>query len=68
MSDKERDLAQKLKQLKGRIPEMDMPPGAAGDDEEDEESPDGPKPNQKEGVTLEGEEIQLSPEQAAWLL
>jgi tetratricopeptide (TPR) repeat protein len=68
MSDKERDLAQKLKQLKGRIPEMDMPPGAAGDDEEDEETPDGPKPNQQEGVTLEGQEIQLSPEQAAWLL
>jgi tetratricopeptide (TPR) repeat protein len=68
LSEMLRDLAEKLKQLQGRIPEMNMPPGAAGDEEEDDENPEGPKPNQQEGVTLEGEEIQLSPEQAAWLL
>jgi tetratricopeptide (TPR) repeat protein len=68
LSDMQRDLAEKLKQLQGRIPEMNMPPGAAGDEDEDDENPDGPKPNQQEGVTLEGQEIQLSPEQAAWLL
>ncbi len=68
MSNQDRELAEKLQQLKGRIPEMNMPPGAAGGDDEDDEQPDGPKPNQQEGTTLEGQEIQLSPEQAAWLL
>jgi hypothetical protein len=45
-----------------------MPPGAPGDDEEDEDMPQGPKEGQKEGPTKEGEEMALSPEQAAWLL
>jgi tetratricopeptide (TPR) repeat protein len=68
ISNQDRELAEKLQQLRGRIPDMNMPPGAAGGDEEDDEQPDGPKPNQQEGITLEGQEIQLSPEQAAWLL
>jgi tetratricopeptide (TPR) repeat protein len=68
MSDTDRQLAQKLKDLKGRIPEPDMPPGAAGEDEEDEQMPEGQQPNQQEGLTQDGQEIQLSPEQAAWLL
>jgi hypothetical protein len=46
-----------------------MPPGGAGDDEDDEDQPNGPQPGQKEGPTKEGDEIYtLTPEQAAWLL
>ncbi len=65
---KQRELEQKLKQLKGRIPEEDMPPGAAGDDDEEEEMPNGSQENQKEQPTKQGEEMKLSPEQAQWIL
>jgi tetratricopeptide (TPR) repeat protein len=68
MGDKKQQLGDLMKQLKGRIPAPDMPPGAAGDDEEDEEQPLGPKPGQEEGPTKEGREMVLSPEQAGWLL
>jgi len=69
MANQKRDLGDKMKQLKGRLPAQDMPPGAAGDDEdEDEDQPMGPQPGQKEGPTREGEELTLSPEQAGWLL
>jgi len=68
MGDKNKDLEEKLKQLKGRIPAPDMPPGAAGDDEEEEDYPNGPQPDMKEGASKQGEEMTLSPEQAAWLL
>jgi hypothetical protein len=68
------DLGEKLKKLKGRIPAPDSPPGGAGDDEEDEDGtgrPDqllGQGPDQKEGPSKAGQEMLLSPEQAAWLL
>jgi hypothetical protein len=68
MGQKKQELGDKLKQLKGRIPAPDMPPGAAGDDDEEEDFPNGPQPDQKEGASRQGEEITLSPEQAAWLL
>ncbi len=68
MGDKKDKLGDALKQLKGRIPAPDMPPGAAGDDEEDEDQPFGPKPGQEEGPTKDGKEMTLSPEQAGWLL
>jgi hypothetical protein len=68
MGDKKQQLGDLMKQLKGRIPAPDMPPGAAGDEEEDEEQPGGPKPDQEEGPTKEGKEMNLSPEQAGWLL
>ena len=69
MGDHKDKLGEKMKQLKGRIPAPDMPPGAEGDDEEDEEQPNGPQPDQKEGASREGEEmLMLTPEQAAWLL
>jgi len=68
MGNKNQELQDKLKQLKGRIPAPDMPPGAAGDDEEDEDFPNGPQPDMKEGTSRQGEEMTLSPEQAAWLL
>ncbi len=37
MANQKRDLGDKMKQLKGRMPAQDMPPGAAGDDEDEEE-------------------------------
>jgi tetratricopeptide (TPR) repeat protein len=68
MCDQRGELGEKLKQLKGRIPGQDMPPGAAGDDDEDEDSPLGPQPGQEEGPSREGKEITLSQEQAGWVL
>jgi tetratricopeptide (TPR) repeat protein len=65
---KSQQLGEKLKQLKGRIPASQMPPGAAGDDDEDEQNPFGPKPGDKEGPSRTGEEMTLSAEQAGWLL
>jgi tetratricopeptide (TPR) repeat protein len=67
-------LGEKLKQLKGRIPAPKMPPGAAGDDEEDdkgdgqEEEPVGMSPGTEEGPSKEGKEMSLTQEQAGWLL
>jgi|SRR5579862_5464139 len=68
MGNKGDDLKEKLRQLKGRIPAPDMPPGAAGDDDEDEDQPQGQQQGQKEGTSKEGQEMTLSPEQANWLL
>ncbi len=69
LGQKKDELGAKLAQLKGRIPAPNMPPGGAGDDEEDEQDqPHGPQPGQQEGPTKDGEEIGLSPEQAGWLL
>jgi hypothetical protein len=68
MGDKKNELGEKMKQLKGRIPDQDMPPGAAGEDDDEDDKPQGPKPDDKEGPTKEGEEIPLSPELAGWLL
>jgi tetratricopeptide (TPR) repeat protein len=68
MGNKGDELKEKLKQLKGKIPAPDMPPGAAGDDDDDEDSPNGPQQGQQEGASKQGEEMSLSPEQAAWLL
>jgi tetratricopeptide (TPR) repeat protein len=68
LADKNQDLGQKLKKLKGRMPDSDAPPGGPGDDDEDEDLPFGPHPGQKEGASKEGEQMNLSPEQAGWLL
>ena len=68
MCDKSGQLGGKLKQCKGRIPGKDMPPGAAGDDDEDEDMPFGPQPGQEEGPSKEGKEMTLSQEQAGWVL
>ena len=68
MGQQNRELGEKLKQLKGKIPAPDMPPGGAGDEEEEEDTPNGPKEGQQEGPTRQGEEMKLSPEQAGWLL
>jgi hypothetical protein len=69
MGSKGEELKEKLKQLKGRIPAPDMPPGAAGDEDEDQDVPNGQQQGQKEATTRQhGEEMTLSPEQAGWLL
>ena len=68
LAEKNQNLGDKLKLLKGKIPAPNMPPGAEGDEEEDEKQPTGSKPDQKEGPSKEGQEISLSPEQAGWLL
>lgn len=69
MGQKKQDLSEKMKQLRGKIPEDQMPPGAAGDDEEEEDQPNGPRPEDKESAGKEGEEqMTLSPEQAGWML
>ena len=69
LGEKSTTLGEKLKQLKGRIPANQMPPGAAGDeDEEEDQLPFGPEPGQKEGPSKDGKEMPLSPEQAGWLL
>ena len=63
------ELDMKMKQLKGMIPEPLMPPGAAGDDEEEEDGRSKePKEGDKEGPQRDGKEMSLSPEEAGWLL
>ncbi len=68
MNEKGRELGDQLKKLKGKIPAPNMPPGAGGEDDEDEDQPMGQKPGQKEGPTKEGKQMTLTPEQAGWLL
>ncbi len=69
MGQKKQELGDKMKQLRGKIPEDQMPPGAAGDDDEEEDQPNGPRPEDKESAGKEGEEqMTLSPEQAGWML
>ena len=59
-----------MKQLKGKMPGGELPPGAPGDDdEEDEQSPFGKQPGEEAGQKKdEKKETGLTPEQAAWLL
>ena len=65
---KNQQLSDALKKLKGRIPNPNMPPGAAGDEEEDDQQPREPQPSQEEGPSKQGQEMTLSQEQAGWLL
>ena len=59
-------LGDKMEKLKGMIPAPNMPPGAPGDEDNDDMR--GLEPGQKEGAGKVGEEIKLSPEEAAQLL
>jgi hypothetical protein len=69
MGAQSKQLGQKLQQLKGRIPSPNMPPGAPGDeDEDDDKQPNGQEPGLKEGSSKDGQEMSLTPEQAGWLL
>ena len=66
---KQQQLGEKLKQCRGKIPAPQMPPGAAGDDEEDDRFPNGKEPGQEEaGKKDEQKDSGLTAEQAAWLL
>lgn len=78
LTGKKAELGELLKQLKGRIPAPNMPPGAAGDDgEEEEPGKDGKEPapeslaglkeNQGNGGGQEMD-LKLSPENAGALL
>jgi hypothetical protein len=68
MGAQSKTLGEKMKELKGRIPASQMPPGAAGDDDEEEDFPFGKDPGQKEGASRNGQEMTLSREQAGWML
>jgi hypothetical protein len=58
-----------MKQLRGKIPAPDAPPGGGGEDEEDEDdSPNGPREGQEEGQSREGRTIKISREEAGWIL
>jgi hypothetical protein len=66
MSAAGKQLGEKLQKLKGMIPAPNMPPGAPGD--EDEEDMPGLQPGQQEGAGKAGEEIKISREEAEQLL
>ncbi len=68
LGQKSEELREKMRQLRGKIPDEDMPPGAAGDEDEEEQQPSGPQEGQQEKGGSEGQEMQLTPEQASWLL
>jgi DNA polymerase I-like protein with 3'-5' exonuclease and polymerase domains len=71
MGKQKQDLGKVLSKLKGQIPAPNAPPGAAGDDEEDDE---GVQPDslagQKENAAREGDQMQISisPDQAGQIL
>jgi tetratricopeptide (TPR) repeat protein len=60
-------LGDKMQQLKGKIPAAAMPPGAGGDDNDDEDST-GLQPGEQEGAGKNGDEVKMSPEEAEQLL
>lgn len=62
------ELKQMLSQMKGRIPKENMPPGAEGDEEEDEEGGMEPPKTGQEPPGSEGQERQMSREEAGWML
>lgn len=68
MCNKKQQLGDAMKKLKGRMPGQDAPPGAAGDEDDEDEQPQGLRPDQTEGPSREGREMQLTPEQAESLL
>ena len=62
-----KQLGAKLKQLKGMMPMPDMPPGAPGGDDDDQQMP-GMQPGEQEGAGKAGDEMKISPEEAEQLL
>lgn len=71
MGQQSRALGEMMKQLRGKIPAPDAPPGGSGDeeDEEEEDSPNGPREGQQEGPSREGQQvIRISREEAGWIL
>lgn len=75
MGKQRQDLAKMLGKLKGQIPATDAPPGAAGENgDDDEDGKNGVQPDalagQKENAPREGDQMQipLSPDQAGQIL
>jgi tetratricopeptide (TPR) repeat protein len=70
MGQQMRALGAMMKELRGKIPAPDAPPGGGEEDEEEDEedSPNGPREGQQEGRSREGETIRISREEAAWIL
>lgn len=74
MAQSRQGLQEQMRKLGGRIPDSMMPPGARGDDEEEDEGENGreqpphPQPGQHEKPGREGQEIELTREQAGWML
>lgn len=71
MGQQSKALGEMMKQLRGKIPAPDAPPGGAGDEEEEEEedSPNGPREGHQEGPSREGQQImRISREEAGWIL
>ena len=64
----QQQLGEKMKELRGRIPDSDAPPGDAGEDGEEEEGPDGMRPEMHEAPGRTGEERKMSPEEAGRML
>ena len=69
MSKQKLDLGKLLSKLKGQIPAPNAPPGAAGDDDEEDVKPDS-LAGQKENASRNGDQMQvpLSPDQAGQIL
>jgi hypothetical protein len=61
--EKKGQLGEKLKQLRGLMPELNAPPGSNGDDEEEDGTPESPQPGMQEVATKPGEEMKMSPEE-----
>jgi tetratricopeptide (TPR) repeat protein len=69
MGKQKQDLGKMLSKLKGQIPAPNAPPGAAGDDDEEDVKPDS-LAGQKENASRNGDQMQvpLSPDQAGQIL
>ncbi len=61
------ELKEKMKQLKGKLPEGMQPQGESGDDDEEEEQKE-PQKGHEEGPSRDGQKQLISPEDAARLL
>lgn len=68
LSNMKKELGQRMDQLKGQIPAQDMPPGAQGDEDEEDEITPKDLEGKEESPSKEGKEMELTPEQAGWLL
>ncbi|EEF57922.1 hypothetical protein [Pedosphaera parvula] len=72
MDKQKQELRDKMKKLKGKLPQEMAPPGGPGgdedDDDEDDKKPKEPKAGMEEGPSKDGKERQLTPEEAERLL
>jgi Ca-activated chloride channel family protein len=69
MGQQSRALGEMMKQLRGKMPAPDAPPGGQGEeDEEEEDQPNGPREGQQEGPSREGQVLKISREEAGWIL